>query len=110
MMKKRMKLAKRLLKSDGVLIVTIDVNELHHVSLLLKELFPEFLRYMVSIVTNPAGVSEFHFARVEEQALFLCPNIGRDLVLGNPIDLLPSHGDLHVDESEAHHVENAGLL
>ena len=47
MMKKRMQLARRLLRADGVLIVTVDVNELNHLSLLLKELFPEFLSYMV---------------------------------------------------------------
>jgi adenine-specific DNA-methyltransferase len=43
MMKKRLSLAKRLLKDDGVLIVTIDVNELHRLSLLLDELFPSHL-------------------------------------------------------------------
>ena len=40
MMKKRLLLAKRLLKSDGVLAVTIDENEVHHLGVLLQEIFP----------------------------------------------------------------------
>ena len=34
MMKKRLLLAKRLLSPDGVLIVTIDENEVHHLGML----------------------------------------------------------------------------
>ena len=45
----------RLLRPDGVLIVTIDENEVHHLGMLLERLFPEYLRHMVSIVNNPKG-------------------------------------------------------
>jgi adenine-specific DNA-methyltransferase len=41
MMKKRLLLANRLLKPDGVLIVTIDENEVHHLWCLLEAIFPE---------------------------------------------------------------------
>jgi adenine-specific DNA-methyltransferase len=41
-MEKRLKLAKRLLKPDtGVLIVTIDEHEVHHLGMLLEREFPE---------------------------------------------------------------------
>ena len=55
MMEKRLRLAKRLLKPDGVLIVTIDENEVHHLGVLLEQIFDEYLRYMVTIVINPKG-------------------------------------------------------
>jgi adenine-specific DNA-methyltransferase len=41
MMKKRLALAKRLLKADGILVVTIDDNEVHHLLTLTEELFRE---------------------------------------------------------------------
>ncbi len=100
-MSKRLRLAKQLLRPDGVLIVTIDVNELHHLGMLLEQLFPEYLRYMVNIVINPKGVSEFNFARIEEQALFCCPSIARDVVLGAPIDFMPADSDLASDDVDA---------
>jgi adenine-specific DNA-methyltransferase len=83
-----------------VLIVTIDVNELHHLGLLLEEIFPAHLKYMVNIVINPKGVSEFNFARIEEQALFCCPDVGHDVVLGNPIDFMPQDESPFADETD----------
>ena len=38
MMERRLRLAKRLLKRDGVLIVTIDEHEVHHLGVLLADL------------------------------------------------------------------------
>jgi adenine-specific DNA-methyltransferase len=96
-MARRLRLALRLLKPDGVLIVTIDVNELHHLAMLLEELFPDYLRYMVSIVINPAGVFEYNFARIEEQALFCCPNNKRNAVHGAPIDFMPASSDIEME-------------
>jgi adenine-specific DNA-methyltransferase len=54
-MEKRLRLAKRLLKPDGVLIVTIDENEIHHLGLLLEEMFPAYLRYMGHDRHQPEG-------------------------------------------------------
>jgi len=69
-MEKRLKLAKRLLKPDGVIIVTIDANEVHHLGLLLEQLFPEARRQVVSICINPSGASGEGLSRVDEYAFF----------------------------------------
>lgn len=73
MMHKRLALARRLLKDDGVLVVTIDEHEVHHLALLLEELFPDYRRPMVTIIMNSAGNTQSGFYRVEEHALFCFP-------------------------------------
>ena len=55
---------------DGVLIVTIDEHEVHHLGVLLEDLFPDVRRQMVTIVNNAAGVTQGGFYRVEEYAIF----------------------------------------
>lgn len=72
-MEKRLRLAKRLLKPDGMLVVTIDEHEVHHLGVLLasKDLFGDARRQMITIVNNGAGVSQGGFYRVEEYA-FVC--------------------------------------
>ncbi len=70
-MARRLKLARRLLKPDiGVLIVTIDEHEVHHLGCLLEQEFPDWYRQMATIVINPKGVTQGRFSRVEEYALF----------------------------------------
>ena len=69
MMKKRLILAKRLLKSTGVLIVTIDEHEVHHLGSCLKYV-AEYTRQMVTIVINEKGVAQGRLSRVEEYAFF----------------------------------------
>jgi adenine-specific DNA-methyltransferase len=86
MMEKRLKLAKRLLKPNGVLIVTIDENEGYHLGVLLEDLFPAYQRYQVTIVINPKGVSKANFSRVEEYAVFCVPG-GEDLIAGEAVQL-----------------------
>lgn len=88
-MARRLKLAKRLLKPDtGVLIVTIDEHEVHHLGCLLEQEFPEFYRQMVTIVVNPKGVTQGRFSRVEEYALYCFPP--STSVCSLPDDLLSS--------------------
>ena len=70
MMKKRLALAKRLLRPDGVLIIAIDENELNHLGMLLETMFPEYLRHMITAVINPKGAGRKNFARTEEHLLF----------------------------------------
>ena len=71
-MEKRLKLAKKLLKPDGVLIVTIDEKEVHHLGVLIRELFPEAVCQMVTIVINPLGQArKQELARVDEYAFFV---------------------------------------
>ena len=70
MIKKRLTLAKRLLKPSGVLIVTIDENEVNHLGALLEEHLPNYARQMVTIVINEKGVAQGRLSRVEEHAFF----------------------------------------
>jgi adenine-specific DNA-methyltransferase len=72
MMKKRLKLAHRILNPEtGVLIVTIDEHEVHHLRTLLEEVFPEAYIQMVTDVINYKGVSQDYFARVEEYIIYV---------------------------------------
>ncbi len=80
MMEKRLGLAKMLLKDDGVLIVTIDENEVHHLGMLLEQVFPSYLRYMVNIVINPKGTNKANFGRVEEHAFYVVPDLDHDVI------------------------------
>lgn len=76
MMQCRLKFAKRLLNPDtGVLIVTIDEHEVHHLRTMLEEMFPEFYIQMVTAVINPKGVTQGRFSRVEEYVIYcFAPN------------------------------------
>ena len=50
MMEKRLKIAKKLLKPEtGVLIVTIDEHEVHHLRTLLDQVLPEAYIQMVTM-------------------------------------------------------------
>lgn len=73
MMERRLKLAKRLLAPEcSVLIVAVDENEVHRLSLLLESLFPASKIQMVTALINPAGVSIIdQFSRVDEHLLFV---------------------------------------
>lgn len=90
-MEKRLVLAKRLLKDTGVLVVTIDEHEVHHLGMLIERLFPECRRPMVTIVMNSAGNTQSGFYRVEEYALFCFPPGTRPALIGD---------DLLADESK----------
>jgi adenine-specific DNA-methyltransferase len=70
MIERRLLVAKRLLKPDSVLIVTIDEHEVHHLRMLLERVFPDAFIQMVTIVVNPKGVAQGRFARVEEYAIY----------------------------------------
>lgn len=72
MMQRRLKLARKILNPEtGVMIVTIDEHELHHLRTLIEQLFPEAYIQVVTIVINPKGVSQGKFARVEENAIYV---------------------------------------
>ncbi|MGD0581196.1 MAG: DNA methyltransferase [Bryobacteraceae bacterium] len=81
-MEKQLRLAKRLLKPDGVLIITIDEHEVHHLAMLLERIFPEYQRPMVTIVISASGNNSDDFSRVEEDAFFCCPQTGREVITG----------------------------
>ncbi len=84
MMRRRLILARRLLKPDGVLVVTIDEHEVFHLGMLLEDVFRGYLRHMVSIVVNPKGTGKLNFARVDEYAVFCVPDLGRSIIQGMP--------------------------
>ena len=71
MMQRRLKLAEKLLRPDGVLIVMIDENEVHHLAVLLNQMFPTAIHQMVTIVTNSNSDRTDLFGRVEEHAMFV---------------------------------------
>ncbi|MBB2777963.1 UNVERIFIED_ORG: adenine-specific DNA-methyltransferase [Comamonas terrigena] len=88
-MEKRLKLAKRLLKPDtGVLIVTIDEHEVHHLGMLLEREFPEAYRQMATIVITARGVAKQGLARVEEYAHYVF--LGSASAVPTPDDFLNS--------------------
>ena len=103
MMKKRLLLAKRLLKPDGVIVITIDENEVYHLGMLLEELFPSYLRHMVTAVINPKGTGKLNFARVDEYALFCVPNTGTTIISGMrlPKGSAPAQDEIISDEELA---------
>ncbi len=115
MMEKRLVLAKRLLKHDGVLIVTIDEHEVHHLGMLLERLFPEYLRYMITVVMNPKGRDKANFAPVGEYAFFVVPKTNDDVIarapgspLGGP-QIADDEPEAAEDEEEAEAVTDEPL-
>ena len=93
-MERRLKLAKRLLKPEGsVLIVTIDEKEYLRLGLLLEQTFPEARTQMVSSVINPAGSSRRGmFSRSDEYIYF---------VLMGEAKVIPGAGDMLNPVSDA---------
>lgn len=75
MMKRRLALAKRLLRRDGVLIVTIDDNEARHLACLLTELFPGYNVFTIVIEHNKRGRQGEEFAKTHEYAYFVVPEV-----------------------------------
>lgn len=70
-MEKRLHIAKKLLNpKTGVLIVTIDEHEMHHLRVLLEEIFADYYIQMTTDVINPKGVTQGRFSRVEEYNIF----------------------------------------
>lgn len=74
MMNNRLRIAKKLLKEDGVLICTIDENELNHLGLLLEEIFGNHEQHCITIVHNPRGVQGKNFSYTHEYAYFSFPS------------------------------------
>ena len=75
MMKKRLKIAKRLLAENGVLAVAIDKNEIAHLVCLLEEkgMFSEYDLTIVTVVHNPRGNITTNFAETNEYIVYLTP-------------------------------------
>lgn len=70
-----LRVARNLLREDGILVCAIDENEVHALSMMLKD-FGEST-YDVTCVTvmhNPRGQQGKNFSRTNEYALFVYPN------------------------------------
>ena len=73
---KRLRLAKRLLNPrTGVLIVTIDDCEFHHLRCLLDDLFLGYNIFNIVIEHNKRGRQGEEFAKTHEYALIVCPEV-----------------------------------
>ena len=72
-MKNRLEVAKKLLTSDGVMIIAIDENEQVYLGVLLDEVFPEQEKHCITIVHNPRGVQGTNFSYTHEYAFFVIP-------------------------------------
>jgi adenine-specific DNA-methyltransferase len=83
-MRRRLLIARRLLKPDGVLIVTIDEHELHHLGMLLEDVMRGYLQQMLTVVINPKGTGKLNFARVDEHAIYCVPDLGFSVIAGEP--------------------------
>lgn len=72
-MERRLRVAKRLLNpQESMLIVTIDSHEVHHLGVLLEQIFPTEVIQMVSIAINRKGVAKAGLmSSVEEYAFFV---------------------------------------
>lgn len=71
MMSNRLKIAKILLKEDGVLICAIDENEFYRLGLLLEMIFNGREIHCITIVHNPRGVQGNNFSYTHEYAYFV---------------------------------------
>ncbi|MBP3204036.1 MAG: site-specific DNA-methyltransferase [Lachnospiraceae bacterium] len=97
MMKKRLLIAKRLLKPENsVLIVTIDEKEYLHLGCLLNELFPDARIQMVSSMINPANVARAgEFGRSGEYIYFVMLGSASPLRVKLDRDWVSSRGRTH---------------
>ena len=75
MMYPRLRLARGLLAKDGVIVCTIDENEVTNLGSLLKEVFEEgsYDHVCISIVHNPRGIQGTNFSYTHEYAYFVFP-------------------------------------
>lgn len=87
MMQKRLKIAKKLLRKDGVMIIAIDDYEVSHLSVMLEELFPEYDISPVIVNHHPQGGAADNISRTHEYALFVTPR-GQKIVKGNKTENL----------------------
>jgi len=79
-MSKRLRLAKNLLKENGILICAIDHNEQEVLGLLLREIFPGKELTCITIIHNPGGIQGNNFSYTHEYAYFVYPSGGKRFI------------------------------
>lgn len=92
MMKRRLTLAKRLLKNDGVLICAIDDYEFAHLRVLFEQLFKEYTIETVVVNHHPQGGGGDNISRTHEYALFCVPKATN--LLGTLVEFEEDHWSL----------------
>jgi adenine-specific DNA-methyltransferase len=70
-MKHRLEVAKKLLTSDGCLIVAIDEKEQAKLTVLIGEIFRGYEIHVITIVHNPRGTQSKPFSYIHEYAIFV---------------------------------------
>lgn len=72
----RLKLARELLRDDGVIFISIDDNEVHNLRLICDEIFgaDNFIGDFV-INSSPSAIDYGHIAKMHEYVLFYAKNI-----------------------------------
>lgn len=88
MMYPRLRLAKDLLTTDGVLCCAIDENEFATLSQMIKEIFGEssYEHSYVSVVHNPRGQQGSNFSYVNEYLIFVYPADNKKYLADFPKD------------------------
>lgn len=77
MMYPRLKLAWNLLKNDGVIFVSIDDNEVHHLRMIMNEIFGEensLTKSPTALIWQRSGTTAGHFANAHEYILVYAKN------------------------------------
>ncbi len=98
MMYPRLKLAWNLLRHDGVIFVSIDDNEVHHLRMLMDEIFGEenFVG-ILSVENNPKGRKNSEFISVSSEYLII---FAKDKQKSHFIENVPKKAsDMTEDES-----------
>jgi adenine-specific DNA-methyltransferase len=72
-MDKRLRIAKRLLASDGILVISVDENEHAHLICLIEQLFRGWEITTVTIIHNPRGIQGDNFSVTNDFAVFVTP-------------------------------------
>jgi len=76
MMYSRLLIARQLLRDDGVIFISIDDNEVHHLRKLCDEVFGEenFLGLFI-VNSSPSAIDYGHIAKTNDYAMFFAKNI-----------------------------------
>jgi len=71
MMMPRLKLLRELLRDDGVIFVSIDDNEVHHLRMLMDEIFEDNFLGIISVVNNLKGRSDDDYIATANEFLLV---------------------------------------
>jgi adenine-specific DNA-methyltransferase len=114
-MHKRLKLARRLLRSDGIIIIAIDDWEYASLTLLMDEVFSGWSKHTVVTVVNPrgkGGAGGANFSRVHEYLLVcVAPGSAIQPLPKNMEDQMPQNSDDEIEmDAEAEQDNNGTFL